>query len=144
MSEPDFSFCKDCKEHGQLNLRIENIKEQINKHDEQHKEDIKIFEECFKNYREYFNSMLDKCNFEVKKIVTDNQQLREAILEIKNAVNSANEKTALMFTQVTEKLNIIFQRKRDFRQYVVFPIIAGIIISIAVGILGFIVGKTFK
>ena len=161
MGENELAFCKDCKEHKQHVTEIKNIKdaagklesslkEDMNEIVQQHKEDVKMMDEKLKGDRAYFNGLLDKFQLEIQKVVSENQQLREAIIEIKNTITGANEKSALLFAQVTRELNDmsrrldeIFENKKATTQHLIYPIITGVVVAVIMGILGFMAGKAF-
>ncbi len=161
MGENDLAFCKDCKEHKQHVTEIKNIKDAASKLEsdvkqdmndivQQHKEDVRMMEEKLKGYRAHFNGLLDKFQREIQKVVSENQQLREAIIEIKNTITGANEKSALLFAQVTrelsemsKRLDEIFENKKATTQHLVYPIITGVVVAVIMGILGFMAGKSF-
>jgi outer membrane murein-binding lipoprotein Lpp len=143
--------CEAKKDHGVIKLEIKMLNGKISHLEEgvdanmQAIETARItntteFHTQLKEVRDYFNNSIEKLKADIKTLFSEQRQLRESVIEIKNAVERASDRTALKVDSLERSIAELLSEKRDIKTTFANPLVVAVIVLI----LGFVLGKYIK
>jgi hypothetical protein len=119
--------CGNCdarQDHGVIKLEIKMLQGRISDLEESIEDSMeaiesakacssKEFQTQLKEVKDYFNSAIEKLKTDIKTLFTEQRQLRESVIEIKNTVERAYDRTALKVDSLESKIAEFLADRRD-------------------------------